>query len=518
LLRDIRNALRSPDSETPQAGSTVDIALYRLPERQREILRRYDLEGESQAAITRDLAISPRQFYRDRRAGLAALSAHLFNEGEAREEIFGSADHTAAHPVTVRDAEMVGRTLARSLWQSGNADGLRVLRELTAHVREPAASADLLLELAEVAAEFDDRRLAAEAARTAEPVAAESGIPPARRDYLLGKLARVRASLTSEASATASHYRAAETSLRRSLGADPTRIEAQSALAHTLGDLAIVHFVLGALAEARAASLEARRVIERFDLAPSAKNVETLAFDAILQAFRTGRAAEAQAEVAALLLRSIESGWCSTATRLAGYAVGLSCVSGDYADAIGWYERMSSIPFGGTRPRERPVLTFEAAHAYTMSGMPQKALSILKDVEPDETLASSESPSWHASVAAALERCGYDVPALAQAHRALAGHTAQRGTRGVAEAHRLIAICNAKLGNVDVAREHILEAQRLSEAHATPYALLRTLVAKADILRSPKIRSEAIELARLLRTLGKRPPTTGATGARTARP
>ncbi len=311
--------------------------------------------------------------------------------------------------------------------------------------------------------------------------------------------------LTLKSTESAAHYLAAEALLRRSLAADPWNIDAQTALAYTLADLAIVHFVRGALAESRATSLHALEVIQRHDLSPSAKTIETWAFCAVLEAFQTGQTGEAKKKMVSLLLRSIESGWCSTATRLAGYIVGLHSTCGEYIEAIGWYERISRLPFHGMRPRERSILAFEAAHAFTMAGRPKKALSILREVEADGSCHRSESPTWHASVSAALERSGFDAPALAQAQAALASHTAQLGTRGVAEAHRLIAVCNAKLGNPNVAKEHIIEAQRLSESHGTPYALLRTLVATADIFGNATVRKEAIELAHLLQTLGKRP-------------
>ena len=44
---------------------------------QREVVRRYDLSGESAVAIQRALRISARQFFRDRRAALTELRKHL---------------------------------------------------------------------------------------------------------------------------------------------------------------------------------------------------------------------------------------------------------------------------------------------------------------------------------------------------------------------------------------------------------------------------------------------------------
>jgi hypothetical protein len=65
-----------------------------------------------------------------------------------------------------------------------------------------------------------------------------------------------------------------------------------------------------------------------------------------------------------------------------------------------------------------------------------------------------------------------------------------------------MAICCAKLGNARAAREHIAEAIGLSEQYGTPYQLLTTLIAKADILNDSVVRAEAIEFARMLSRLG----------------
>ena len=46
---------------------SIEIALFRVPARQREVVRRYDLSGEPAAEIQRVLGISARQFFRDRR-------------------------------------------------------------------------------------------------------------------------------------------------------------------------------------------------------------------------------------------------------------------------------------------------------------------------------------------------------------------------------------------------------------------------------------------------------------------
>ena len=91
-------------------------------------------------------------------------------------------------------------------------------------------------------------------------------------------------------------------------------------------------------------------------------------------------------------------------------------------------------------------------------------------------------------MAEALERLGEDALALRQVERALDGYTAQVVPRAIGDAHRLIAVCCAKLGHRRRAAEHITEAQRLTESSGTPYALPRTLAAKAQILGSEPLK------------------------------
>jgi len=68
------------------------------------------------------------------------------------------------------------------------------------------------------------------------------------------------------------------------------------------------------------------------------------------------------------------------------------------------------------------------------------------------------------------------------------------------DAHRLIAKSYARLGDLSAGREHIAEARRLSERYGMPAGLLCTLNAQAEILRSPALKADALELERLVRS------------------
>jgi tetratricopeptide (TPR) repeat protein len=516
LLRDLKDAARLANSATaarlcpgvPVAArqaalcGTIEIALFRISARPREILRRYDLNGESAGAVQRALALSPRQFFRDRRAGLAALTTYLFGQSRDSGEAALPCDPPAHHVAMAPDATIAGRAFARSLWQSGSIECLAVLRDLAQQAGEPIAQADLLLDFAEAAADYEEHEIAGDGMRAAARIvdAIEDRVQEAA--YLRGRLARAQAHLAGVPADAAARYAHAASLLRRSVLDDAGSIDARSALADTLGDVASLHFSLGKFAEARAASLEARDLIEAFDLSARPRALEILAMNAALDACFSGGTKRAVDLVASLLVRAIDSGWCSTASRLGAYIVGLNGVRGDYEEAIRWYTRMSSLSREGARPSDRSNLMMEAAHAYTMTGRPAKALSLLASVKPGEGCPRAEVPDWHAFASAALERLDQDIAALREARQALAGYAAQRAARGTGDAHRLAAICYAKLGKPRPAREHIAEAERLTESFGTPYGLLRTLVAKANILENDAMKMEAIDFARLLRALG----------------
>jgi hypothetical protein len=169
--------------------------------------------------------------------------------------------------------------------------------------------------------------------------------------------------------------------------------------------------------------------------------------------------------------------------------------------AIRWHDRISSSVLDGARPNDRALLAIQAAHAYTMSGRAQQALSLLAYVKPGAGCPPWEAPYWHTEAGAALERLDQNTAALAEARKALDGYDELGAHRGKGSAHRIMAICYAKLGNGRAAREHIAEAALLTERFGNPYQLLSTLIAKADILVDKTLRAEAIEFARLLRNL-----------------
>ena len=362
----------------------------------------------------------------------------------------------------------------------------------------------MLIDLAETATEYDDDAKAHDAALAVRRLLSDGDLNASGRVvYFEGRLASIQARSAATTAQAGQLYTRAEQLLRRSLCDDPCSPGVRSALAETLGDLALLDFNLGSFARARAASRSAVELIQSTGPFLRPRTLEILAMDAALDACFTGRVEAAVEKVAPLLYRAFDSGWYSTATRLGADLVGLNGVRGDYAEAIRWYERMSSLPSHAGRPSDRANLVMEVAHAYTMTGRPADALTILERIAPEAGCPRAEAPSWLALTAAALERIGRIADALACAEDALAGYASRNVARGLCDAHRLLAICHAKLGNARAAREHVVEAFALAETYATPYGFLLTLVTKANIFADAVLKREAVAFSMLLRNLGR---------------
>jgi tetratricopeptide (TPR) repeat protein len=497
-LRELRNEPQpAADPCRATLRDSVEIALFRLPQRQREIVRRYDLYGEPALEIQRALAISPRQFFRDRRAALTALRAHLPYVITFRPTTSPRVE--AAHFTTnAGDAALVRRAFARSLAQAGNAHCLQVLDDLAQTVAEPSARADLLLEVAELATDYDDEPAARRALASAVRVLDGAGeVETGLGEYLNGRAARAQARLIESWPEASQKFLEAVAWLRRS-AIFSNAIEANVALVETLGDIALLDFEAGSFTSARAASSQAVRIVEAFGIWTRPRSLEILAADACLDACLSGHSAAAIATISSLVRRAAESGWSATASRLGADLVGLHAISGKGSEAIRWYERMWPVALEGARPNDRWRLTVEAAGTYAMMRRPYESLTTLSRAKPGVGCPSAGVPSRHAFAAAALQQLGEHAKALDEARAALHGYVARHAGRGMSDAHRLIARSYAKLCDAQAAQEHIAEARRLSERYAMPEGLLCTVGAQAEILRSPALKAEAFELERVL--------------------
>lgn len=499
-LRGLRSAGRlADDGRNAALRHGIEIALFRVPARQREVVRRYDLCGEPAVEIQRALGISARQFFRDRRAALTELRVHLPSLMAPRPAV--PAAPAASRPMTdASDATLSGRASARSLAQTGNAQCLDVLCELARNTADPGARMDLLLEVAELALDFDDDGAARNAVESMMSVGNDtSKFVPGLAEYLSARLARAEARLTETYPDAVAKLREAVAWLRRSLALSPDAIDAHSALLETLGDMAVLDFEAGNFTSARAASAQAVRVIETFALWTRPRTLEILAMDAALDACLSGHTGSAIAKVSSLLRRAVDSAWSATASRVGADLIGLYGSSGECAYALRWYGRIWPVALKSARPADRWSLTVEAAETYAAAGRPREALAILGRAGGAASCPPRGVPARHAFVASSLLQLGENAKALDEARAALRGYEARRSGRGMGDAHRLIAKSYARLGNLAAAREHISEARPLSERYGMPEGLLCTLNAQAEILRSAALKTQALELERLLR-------------------
>lgn len=499
-LRGLRSGRLAEDPRHAALRQSIEIALFRVPARQREVVWRYDLSGEPAVEIQRALGISARQFFRDRRAALTELRTHLPNLMAPQPAIPAAPAMPSRLMTDACDATLSARACARSLAQTGNAQCFGVLQELARNATDPSARTDLLLELAEIALDFDDDSTARNAVKSITHVGNDTGkLTPGLAEYLSARLARAEARLTEPYPDAAAKLRVAVAWLRRTLAASPDAVDAHAALSETLGDMAVLDFEAGNFTSARAASAEAVRVIESFALWTRPRALEIMAMDADLEACLSGYMGSAIATVSSLLRRAVDSAWSATASRLGADLVGLYGSSGDCGSALRWYGRMWPVAVKSARPRDRWSLTVEAAGTYATAGRPREALAILSHAEGTARCPPRAVPARHAFVASSLLQLGENAKALDEARAALRGFVARRAGRGMSDAHRLIAKSYAKLGDLAAARDHIGEARRLSDRCGMPEGLLCTLNAQAEILGSPALKADALELERLLR-------------------
>jgi tetratricopeptide (TPR) repeat protein len=500
-VRDLHRSERlAKDPRHDAFRDSIEIALFRVSARQREIVRRYDLAGEPAVEIQRALGISARQFFRDRRAALTELRMqlpYLVTPQSAVPVVFAVAPHPSSD---ASDATLSARARARSLAQTGNAQCLDVLRDLARNTSDASARSDLLLELAELALDFDDESTARDAVASVMRVHNDTGqLKPGLAEYFSARLARTDARLTEPYADAAAKLSEAVARLRRSLAASPNSIDALVALSDTLGDIAILDFEVGNFTSALAASAEAVRVIESFGLWTRPRALEIMAMDADIDACLSGHLAAAIPTVSSLLRRAVDSAWSATATRLGADLVGLYGTIGECGSALRWYNRMWPVALKGARPADRWTLMQEAAGSYVAVGRPREALAILSRSQGVTSCPSRAVPTRHAFIASSLLQLGENARALEEAGAALRGYAARCAGRGMGDAHRLLAKSYAKLGDLAAARERIGEARSLSERYGIPEGLLCTLNAQADILRSPTIKANALELEQFLR-------------------
>ncbi len=498
LLRDVRRGIGVAKRDRAIV-KVVRLALFRLPARQREIVRRYDLEGQPAPRVQADLAISRRQLFRDRRAALSLLHVQVFGERGVTE--IPRVSEKAA--VVGGEVQSATRALALTLCQSGSGRGFQLLHELSVEARNAAERAHLLLDLAEAAFECSVAGLATESAERAAPLVDQlSTSHSAQYECVSGRFAAVQARLAPTLAKATENSDRSIWLLQQAHSADPSDTEIQLWLADAIAGRALIQISCGRFAEARQATAEACALIHGLEpLRPAM--LQIFAMRATLSASASGEPTDSMRSLRALFTQALEAGWHCLAGRLAADIVGLHNVHEDYNGALRFYRKIATFPFDGSRAIDRFAITGEAAHAYITTGRPAEGLALLREVAPDTGVPERERPTWHLAVGKALEQLGHTKIALREANEAMDGFIAQGTDRGTAAAHHLLARCHAHLKHRRASREHIDQAYELTAKYGTPYALFRVLGAKARIFGNAALAEEARELAAALHASGR---------------
>src|ERR1700729_522964 len=242
-----------PEHAAMRIRIAIEHALEELPPRQREILRRCDLEGESHPHAIARLAVSERHFYRERRTATERLAGILATTPKQPSAFDGEADRLTLQ-----------LCLAEAAQQLGNNDGARRVLESSLADASPYQRLWLECRLAEVCCEAEATQEACrhlEAARRLEMASTDgdtvSGAQIAATEALIEWSLGNDANAVERASCVADMLRATKASR-------PTA-RASEALALALLVLSQRDLASGRWIAARRAALEARDLLSSSD-------------------------------------------------------------------------------------------------------------------------------------------------------------------------------------------------------------------------------------------------------------
>jgi tetratricopeptide (TPR) repeat protein len=468
------------------------ISLYRLPRRQREIVTRYDLNSERVEAVCKAMALSRRQFFRDHRAALQRLAALLSVPSEPSHRVTDAAASSPAVVVCdVGSLTAPTRSLVDGLHNAGAYDeAIGVLRKFCGVQQNPALRIDAHLEIAELGVERGDVDAARAALQQARAIATAAFLPidgPLAAHFALldGHL------VTSHRERQAMYERAR--SILTSATANQQRADG-TLLVKTLQALSLSHDHRGDWQAAREAARDAVAAVERLRMADGPLGLMVRANYAMRDARQFGNVDAALGTLRPCLALALRNGWIQVAGDIAVHFINLNLMRSSYVQALRWQRWISAIEGSRLAARTRNFLAVDIAHALTMLGRPERALTLLQ-ADGDEGLAFYGAREyWRAE---ALQARGDAEGALTLASRALAGAADADSQKGRARSKRVLARCHYALGHARFARKTIGECLELSEQFVSPYDLLLTIATVRQIER--RADCDENELARLLR-------------------
>ena len=465
-------------------AAALRVSLFRLPARQREIVARYDLNGEEAAMLCASMALSRRQFFRDHRAAIERLAAMMLPPGT--DAAAARSDATVTPLAPPRPAA----SLAAGLHGAGAyGEAIAVLRralERAAGEERDAAA----LAVAELQVESGD---AGGAQATLDALAA-GALRPGATPALRAHAALVAGHLASTHPARQERYERARAILEAALRDRPPSSAEAVLLVKALHALALSHDHRGSWPAARRAAREAMVATEAFALLDTPLGVGVRANEAMRDARQFGNVDGALDALHSCLATALHHGWIQAAGDIVVHFINLNLMRSHYAQAIAWHRYIACIDDARFSARTRNFIAVDIAHALTMLGQPARALAMLR-AGSDEGLAFAGAREyWRAE---ALQASGDAGGALALASRALDAACDACSQKGQARSKRVVARSHHALGHARSARRAIGECLELSERYVSPYDLLLSMTAARGI--DGRSEGDDRELARLLR-------------------
>ncbi len=482
-----------------QLASVFAVLLHRLTPRQRAIVGRYELNAEARPALLKELAVSRRQFFRDRKKALEKLLVLLpLLDAGLQEKVASSAEHI---PVQLGGDRLSLERCAIVGLRHAGANDLAVARlERLLPTLSDRDCLDVLLEIGEIAMEYGEKKTVE---RTVDDIA-RNGMCSENDEISNARLLSLEADLAERVDDRVALDARAAVHLRHAMQGE-TGITTALTLLECLRLLGTDYQRTSLWERGRAVLREATQIAKTYglDSLPAACAVRAeLEYNDGLQ---FGKAGDALDALRRGLDEALLHGWFTVATEIAAMILHLSVIRSRYADAVAWYDWLSTNGSGRLPEWQQHVIASEGAHALTMTKQPKRAIAILNSADDRRACYAATLKVRRSEALAAL---GDPQSAAKEAMGALADSENARFRTGIARSKRVLASCYKALGQYGKARAHLADSIALCETSETPYELLRTMAIASMVLSDEKLRAEAIELAQLLLEEGGSHPCT----------
>jgi tetratricopeptide (TPR) repeat protein len=462
-------------------------------ERQYQILMRCDLGREPHGAVAGDLALSRRQFYRERREASGYLARFLVEYARER----------AARPHAVSlDPFALELSRAKALRLAGEAGRSEaVLRELIASVDgvarkiEPwCALVDILINCNRIDEAESEFQLAQAA------LSGSNGVSRSATAPLQARLDMQRASylwfqgLTRETAELDARTEGAVERMSHLTSPDAHEFYATTRLRQVQCEL-----MIGTIDRARADIERVRAFLASADDIPLSVKINSLIISGDVKDHMPGASDEAFALLTEALALAQRHGLIELVIEAMGQLSSNAQLRGDHASGMRYVYEVLPIAERFALPAQHGWLLNVAAISEASLGHNDAAIGLATRAR--QALASNSLESIYSSLAEAQARLstrGFALAAAAaQDAHAAAGRI--RSDRLAGTALRLMGESHAGLGQAESAREYLLGAVACLEREGPPYALLQAYQAAARVTGDRQLRSRASELGAALK-------------------